>query len=391
MNRLSIFASLVLLLALSNACITSQTAARLKSGSLTSGSFTDTIPFELRNGLIVVRAHLNGREMGMDFIWGSGEYGSKLSKEGAAYLGLSAEAEEGNFGRDIVLVDSIRLGDATVEGLAFQLVTYPLRSPARCIAEGGVLGSNFLRHCNWIIDYDQQHIIFSSLEQPLQAKPAHRIPFRRLGPFGRPAVKVQLNGYGKQELIVDLGYIGGVYLNEKRVKKSANAARYQDGVYQRLIGGPAVDGLLLDGGQLQAGSWEHTFQELRAGAGVSKLGSKVWQHYRVGLDYAREELLLWPRSEGYTAPLAPVLGWLPHYDEDGGVSVGFIVEGSPAWEAGLRLDDKIEVIDRRAAPAVFNDYCTYLSELHQRFGTAERMSIKLKKMEQPVTLQANSQ
>ena len=384
-NKITVLIGLIALSMLA-ACTTSPTAKMMQRGQVATPTFRDTIPFEMRNDYIVVRAQLNDMPMAMDFVWAPGALHSTLSEESVTYLGLDSTVDRK---LDMIMAGKVAFGTVVFEDHAFEVTEYPVPAPARCIAQGGILGSNLLRHCNWIVDFDAKHIVFTDQEQFAAEPPAHRLSFQTHKVFGTPVIKAEVAGHGKQQLAVDLGYSGGLALSLSEAKRpgtkaydaiSAGILQPKDAIYQ--LYGPS---------SLRVEDWRADLPEVAGRAGQSRLGNQVWQHYKVGLNFQTEELWLWPREETYQAEPQPTLGWLPRYDEDGGLSVGYLVEGSPAWEAGLRIGDKISVVGRRAAPAVFNDYCTYLFTVYQRFGQADQVVLQLEKSEEPVRISLQSQ
>jgi hypothetical protein len=381
----NILLTLIVLLLLSNCA--SPTAKMMQRGQVATPTFRDTIPFELREDLIVVRAQVNGKPMTMDFVWAPGALHSKLSKEAISYLGLEQYAAEHD---GMVMVEQVTFGEVIFEDHAFEMTEYPLQSPARCVAEGGILGSNLLRNCNWIVDFDAQHILFMDKAQFESVAPEQKISFSPHKYTGTPLVKANITGYGKQEIAVDLGYSGALALPLQKVKNTAAGTRVYDEITQGILHPKADESYLLPSTDLQVGSWQSRTPSVLATSGEARMGNQIWQHYKVGLNFNTNELWLWPREGNYEPATAPSLGWLPKYDADGGLSVGYLLEGSPAWEAGLRAGDKVLVVDRRAAPAVFNDYCTYLFTVDERFGKAQQMMIQTDKMKQPVSISSQS-
>ncbi|NBC09759.1 MAG: hypothetical protein GVY26_21410 [Bacteroidetes bacterium] len=384
-NKITTLIGLIALSVLA-ACTTSPTAELMQRGQITTPAFRDTLPFEMRNDYIVVRAQLNGRPMAMDFVWAPGALHSTLSEESVSYLGLDSllDRETG-----MLLVDKVAFGEVVFEGHAFEVKDYPVPAPARCIAQGGILGSNLLRHCNWVVDFDAQQIVFMDKAQFATDPPAHRLPFKTHKVLGTPLIKAEVAGHGKQQLAVDLGYSGGLALSLEKAGQGGTVV--YDAIAAGILETQSAAYRLHAPSSLRAGDWQVDLPVVTARAGEARLGNQIWQHYKVGLNFQTEELWLWPREEAYQPQPQPLLGWLPRYDKDGGLSVGYLVEGSPAWEAGLRIGDKISVLGRRAAPAVFNDYCTYLFTVQQRFGQDDQIILQLEKSEQPVRISLQSQ
>ena len=91
-NKITVLIGLIALSMLA-ACTTSPTAKMMQRGQVATPTFRDTIPFEMRNDYIVVRAQLNDMPMAMDFVWAPGALHSTLSEESVAYFGLDSTVD----------------------------------------------------------------------------------------------------------------------------------------------------------------------------------------------------------------------------------------------------------------------------------------------------------
>lgn len=388
MNTLQylLLGALALIFGLS-ACTLSPTEQMLASGSV-APIHQDTLPFELRKGFIVVRAQLNGMDMPIDFIWDSGA-ASRLPGATLAYLGLSGEASQTG---DLLMLDSLKLGNTVFYDLAFERADYEGYSPPKCIAEGGVIGANLIRNANWLIDFEQQILVLSAKDAPLgPAGPTHRLPFSADKVTGEPKLKANVEGFSKARLLT--ACVGrGTGLNWPVSQRPANAVRAYDRQIKTVLRAGVDSSFLLPKAQAQLGSlkWEGTVNCRMEAEG--RVGNEIWQSYTLGLNYGREELLLWPRQgQAETPPALPALGWMPHFDPMGELTVGYVIEGSPAWEAGLRVGDVVDQIDRRAAPGWYNDFCTYLFGVEAQFAKSQQMVVKLRKQQAPAQLQLSPQ
>ncbi len=358
----------------------------IEAGAPKRVSEQDTIPFELRAGYIVVRARLNDKSMPLDFIWDSGAPVSRLSRATLSYLGRLELADA-----PVFQLDSVQLGRTVFQQPAFQSIGYEGYAAPKCIAEAGILGANFIQHCNWRIDFDQQHLILKPKSQPLgPGGAAYTLDFKST-PYGQPRLKWQVEGLGKADVVAAIGHEDGLHLQTRKIPANARRA-YDKGIRHRFAAG--VDTFfLIEGHTAKAGplKWQGTLS-VRPDQTASWVGNDLWAQYNIGLDYAANAIYLTPRSQ--PAPSAtplPALGWMPHFTPMSELSVGFLIEGSPAWEAGLRMGDTIEQIDRRAAPGWYNDFCTYLSEVETQFGQPSQMMVKRKGNAPPLQLRVNPQ
>jgi hypothetical protein len=124
----------------------------------------------------------------------------------------------------------------------------------------------------------------------------------------------------------------------------------------------------------------------------NQIGNALWAQYNLALNFKEANIQLSPRAEALTPDFSlPRLGWMPHFTPKSDLTVGFIVVGSPAWEAGLRMGDVIDQIDRRASPGWYNDYCAYLSSVQAQFAAPEQMQVFKNGSKQPISLSIKAQ
>ncbi|TXB62124.1 hypothetical protein [Phaeodactylibacter luteus] len=364
-----------------SSCAPSLAEKMLDSGQPAGAFMPDTLSFELRRGFIVVRAKANAGDMPLDFILDSGSPVTALSPSTLSYLGLTAPDD------GLQLLDSVRLGRALALNVAAEARTYPRYSPVKCIAEAGILGANFMRHFNWVFDFEKQELIVTPLQQvPGPAtEPAHRLPFRADRYSGLPVLKGQSGPTGKARFVIGLGQ--GLGLRLSAAAPPPGAVRVYDSQIRNPYAQAAEVGYHLPEAALSAGSLQWSGTASLSADGANAIGNEIWANYRVGLRFSTGELLLWEASSATALPPLPALGWLPLFDPMGGVTVGLVVEGSPAWQAGMRTGDAVLQVGRTAAPGLYNDFCTYFFGVEADYAARRSVLVKTAKMAAPVQLQ----
>ncbi|MCI4650290.1 PDZ domain-containing protein [Phaeodactylibacter sp.] len=348
--------------------------------------FRDTLPFEFREGFIVVRARLNDKSMPLDFIWDSGAAVSTISQATREYLGLPNSIQAGA----VTTLDAFHLSGITFPTVPVEIVNYDGYAAPKCIAEAGVIGANIIRHCNWHIDFDQQLLIFSDLATPTASTSAtHTLTFKTT-PYGQPEVKMTSAAMGKAKAVASIGHSGPVRISRKQLPDTGTMV-YDRAVVDRFASG--IDtAVVFENADLQVGGLN--FQgTLKVQSGrQNQIGNALWAHYNLTLNFEEATIQLSPRATAPTPAYAlPRLGWMPHFTPKSDLTVGFIVVGSPAWEAGLRMGDVIDQIDRRASPGWYNDYCAYLSSVQAQFGAPEQMQVFKNGSKQPISLSVKAQ
>lgn len=324
--------------------------------------------------------------MPLDFIWDSGAAVSTISQATREYLGLPNSIQAGA----VTTLDSFHLSDITFPSVPVEIVNYDGYAAPKCIAEAGVIGANIIRHCNWYIDFDQQLLIFSDLAQILPAPSAvHTLPFKPT-PYGQPELRIATAAMGKAKAIASIGQSGPVRISSKQLP-DAGTMIYDRAVVDRFASD--IDtAVVFENTGIQMGGLN--FQgTLKVQSGrQNQIGNALWAQYNLALNFKEATIQLSPRAEAPTPDFSlPKLGWMPHFTPKSDLTVGFIVVGSPAWEAGLRMGDVINQIDRRASPGWYNDYCAYLSSVQAQFGAPEQMQVFKNGSKQPILLSVKAQ
>lgn len=381
MIRTRLAFGLILLLSFFYACTPSSTQKIYQATPPSARVFQDTLPFELREGFIVVRARLNNKSIPLDFIWDSGAPVSTIAQATRQYLGLPKNITPGT----VVRLDSLRLGGATFSKVPVKVVDYEGYTAPKCIAEAGVIGANIVRHCNWYIDFDQQLIIFSDQTQQVRTDPAaHALSFKTTR-YGQPELKVKATTMGKHKVLASVGHSGSLRAKVKKLPATGLMA-YDRGILNRFA--TAVDTVAIfpdEPFSLGTLAWQSNLTVQRGEP--SQLGNDLWTRYNVAIDYDSEVIRLFSRVQAppSSAPL-PQLGWMPYFTPTSDLTVGFIIVGSPAWDAGLRMGDVIDQIDRRAAPGWYNDYCAYLEKVQTQFAEPRQMLVFKNGAKQPLAI-----
>lgn len=348
--------------------------------------FQDTLPFEFREGFIVVRARLNDKSMPLDFIWDSGAAVSTISQATREYLGLPNSIQAGA----VTTLDSFLLSGITFPSVPVEIVNYDGYAAPKCIAEAGVIGANIIRHCNWYIDFDQQLLIFSDLAQPtVTPQAAHTLAFKAT-PYGQPELKMTTAAMGKARAVASIGHNGPVRIRSKQLP-DAGTMIYDRAVVDRFASD--IDtAVVFENTDMQVGGLDFQGTLKVQSNRQNQIGNALWAQYNLALNFREATIQLSPRAAAPTPDFAlPQLGWMPHFTPKSDLTVGFIVVGSPAWEAGLRIGDVIDQIDRRASPGWYNDYCAYLSSVQAQFAAPERMQVFKNGSKQPISLSVKAQ
>jgi hypothetical protein len=331
-----------------------------------------TFPFTLVNNHVILRAVVEGKAVDLVLDTGMPMDGLMLYRTGpVAAMKLAyakgVQARIGGVGRDGGAVDAevasgltIDIGDLRLKD-ARAIVTPPI--PAMASYHDGVIGATVFNNFVVAIDYDARRI---TLHDPKTWKPAqeattvsftldHNAPILEVG---------VLNSEGRRTpatVVVDLGAGHPISLNLGAVEgliapAGAIRAIVGLGVGGRLpgrvgrIAGLEIGGLTLhdvvatfpDSEVQRPGG-----RKLRGG----NLGDGVLQRFNVAFDYRNHRLALTP-NKSFDRPFEWDMSglWLQP-DAQGALRVDFVVENSPAREAGVLVGDVVTRVNgREVAP-----------------------------------------
>ena len=183
---------------------------------------TEVIPFSYVKKLIVVEATANSQTR-RKFIFDTGAFQSKIEYRLSEQLKLKKEYSRVNGTAQgiskrihITSIDSIKLSSATYYEVGAGILHYSPDSYSQCVAESGIIGSNLIKLSNWKIDYKNQLLTLS--EKPIHPrKSAKTIPikFKTTYLSGVPLIDLNFEGQVIKDVIIDLGYNGGIMVPKK--------------------------------------------------------------------------------------------------------------------------------------------------------------------------------
>lgn len=356
----------------------------LAMGQVESAPAT-TVPIEIWQDLIVVRARVNGVEG--RYLWDNGFSTSALDASvrdkvalRAPAGGLPIVATDGNDQQVTMqggLADRIEVGGIRVAGTPFTHIDMRAMF-GQDMGFAGILGASFLRRFNWKFDFDRNEVAISA--QPFEVD-GQRLPFDtdaynlsgiELGFNGEMGAAMIDFGDNSDDVSVPMAALP-VFGQAPRSHTTGSAAvsvggRAQDQAMLRIqdfsyrIGG-------IDGARL------HRIKALLTeGERPMRIGNRFFRHYNLAMNYGSSQIVLSPRK----TPLAPMpdKGYGATLIAEGGkVLIGLLTK-NPNLQANpqLKLGDEIAEIDGR--PAASFDPGTLREYQIARLRAGEAMTIK---------------
>lgn len=367
---------LLFLFLLHAGCGVIKTARLMKQGEVRPATFTTVAPMTKRMGLMIINVRIRGKEY--DFLLDSGAP-NVINPELAATLGLGSKVKtkagdsQGNKDQlDIVVVDSLRIGDITFLNTAAAVADLHTVPELACLNVSGFIGTNLMRKAIWCIDDSAKAITITSDRQNLLIPPeAVKVDFVQ-DPAGTPHIDIGYNQRKQRYVAVDFGYSGALQMDRNVYEglitdgELGPTLRSTGSTSVGLYGGAKSDSLIETrvaritvGGSVL----ENKMVTVTAGKKDVLLGMKFFAHYRTVLDWNEKTVTLIPNGT-FKGSGNSGFGFTQRY-ADGQLLVGALVHGSTAEKKGLRLGDRIvqwNGTDR--SNVTRQDYCAMLDKAY---------------------------
>lgn len=370
----------------------------------TAGSVRATIPFELNNKHIVLKAKVN--EQPITFVLDTGDQVAIIDLDLARRmnLALSGEVRVGGAGAAVSTGAMVQNASFTIDGL--EGFSQPVRmalplgkvlSPRAGRDFEGIIGQEFIQQFVVEIDYQAQIIRLHDKDKFVYNGAGESVAIRLV--HGHPILEAEVTPAGstaplKGKFVFDIG--AGLAL-----------ALYSPFVAQNRLLGPDVKTIRSLGGagaggettgqigrvsQLKIGNYTikspiTLFSQDKAGAFASdqlagNIGARVANKFRLFLDYDRQRIIFEPNST-FAAPYDHAQSGMSVVAEGGDYRVfriRAVLDNSPASEAGLRKDDIITGVNNRAATEFT------LSKLNELFERPVPYKLTIQRGEQTLQL-----
>lgn len=154
--------SLLACLVLFSSCSIIKTVSLIKGGSVDNENFTETINFEDRAGLIIIKVLIKGKSY--DFVFDTGAPCAVFS-ELAQELGLKAEFDvtsidsEGNKAKaGFVEINNLKTGSLSFSNIGAAVIDLKQIPEIECLKIDGIIGANLMNKAKWQINYQNNTI-----------------------------------------------------------------------------------------------------------------------------------------------------------------------------------------------------------------------------------------
>ncbi|PSN17013.1 hypothetical protein C7271_19940 [filamentous cyanobacterium CCP5] len=312
-----------------------------------------SLPFDYRDGYILVPLRLNQMTDPALFLLDSGAWASIVDRRLASTLPLLPEVEL-NPQTAYSLIRTIHLGEARFSQMGAIVAPFSAADqPLSCLSPNGVMGASFLHHGTWQINYrDRTLTLASNLNQLSHWQTARSLPFTLH--HQTPVIPIELGNGVEIQAVVDTGWNGSVYLTHADARRSGNlslAVKQVMATQVETLRGMEIQQLAmaqapdLHVGGLPLGPMNIWVEQQPSAQSYSLLGSDVLEHFIVTLDWTGQRLFLKPISSLPShSPITENYGFqaLPRQQQ---LMITGLLTPSPIAQAGGRLGDQILAIN----------------------------------------------
>jgi predicted aspartyl protease len=302
-----------------------------------------TIPFELKEHLIVIKGKINGSRKYYDLILDTGGL-TFIDKEVVKELGLKTR---GNMAK----MDTLEMGEVSIPDI-FAFTTFPTeRFEKHGITIYGIIGSNLLERFKVSLDYRNQRVVISPDDVVTgESARGFRQKFTNHRVNNAPMIDCTINGNVAVKAMVDTGQPYSIvfpheYLDKLNVRNDPSLVPSK-GIMIKWPGTKTIDAYLgrldrFEQGDFKVDNLMCCFAELPPLLSVPLLGRDYLDKFLITIDYPNDEILFVPHEDAQFVENVSSFGMNLGRDESNTIVVEGLWTGGPADRAGIEVGDEI--------------------------------------------------
>lgn len=337
---------------LTNSCVNSKITSTLNSGNVVEKSYSVNIPYQIKNGLIIIEAELKGNKY--NFLLDTGAP-TVISRDLFNKLGLKIQGKQNvsDFNSNISTLDFALIENITIAGIHFQNIgtsVYDLEgNHFKCLNIEGIIGANLMKNTIWDFNFPKNTITIKDKEyyNQLDMKNMYKTKFF-IGYDKTPSIISKVDGNKVLNTIVDLGYNGGVNISNKVYEKlnpihSIQAkGMHNVGIYEEEIN-ETINLARIDEfsiGNMNLKNQTITFNDLSGNV----IGLDFFKNTHLILNWFDKEMLIDKSLNLDRTKNIKSFGYTLNF-KDNYLYISAIYNNSEASKKGLQVGDKIVMID----------------------------------------------
>jgi hypothetical protein len=340
----------------------------IQYGNTSEENFSESIPFTEETGLIILPVTIRGKNY--RFILDSGAPTSishEIQKELSFKKLFNKHIRDSEGHRKKVAyvnIDALELGDISFEKQTAFVGDFTSNPVIECLKIDGIIGSNTMRICNWIINSSERELSFFNSEIDTTGKNYFSSPFQIDHQYDI-LVDLRIGRSKVKNIKVDYGSNGSLSLPESAFSKLKEANILSN---THSVTGQSQTGFL---GEVRALDYEISyadsiylgnclFEDVKIKSkGKGLLGNQLLGDYVVSIDW-RNQQLYFEKNPDIIRSSATFGFSLGLNRSENYVYVQSVIEESTAYKKGIRPLMKVSQIDSIAFDNE-DSYCNYVN------------------------------
>jgi predicted aspartyl protease len=366
---------LTLFIALTSAGCSS-TKKLFLTGEAPQVEYTAQIPFTRTLKLIVVEVEMGGEPRRFMFDTGAPMVVSEeLAKEFDMKVVTTVNVGDSNGKerkQEFVRMPEFAIGSQTFGGFTAVVVDLDLSPVIACLDIDGIIGANVMCRAHWKIDYEDQVLYFSNVDEFIpEVDDATVIPFRTKASF-TPVVDLMIDSALVEDVTFDTGSASAVSISRDRVpnfKAISENAMVSYGYISSGIYGTTADTAHYFQAPVSIGesTVPNMLMSVQKNKGKALLGTSYFDDFDLVLNWKQKQAYLIPRSDSVDMTLRSLgLSFLKRDDQ---LIIGSVTLGKQADKAGLTFSDRVlEFNGIDCSTITPEQFCEIRSILDQKDG-----------------------
>lgn len=376
------------LAAITLSCTNLKVLKLMKQGEVEQKNFKVEVPFEIKLGLIIIPAKVNGKEY--DFILDTGAP-NVITTEAAQELKLvqtsrskatdsQGKKEEIGF----LTLESVEIGGINFKNTGTAVADFSASPTLSCFQSSGLIGSNLMRNAIWQFDFESNTIIIASSRDSLNIPPnATKISFET-AVSGTPKLDLLIGKLKDENVLLDLGSNGGytttdeMYTKLQHDKDLISAVKANGSASAGLFGSGSGHEYLIQVSSFSLDTLTFENQQITCKSADKKLlGTEFFQNFNLTIDWFTNEIFLVQNAESVNLAYNG-FGFATIFRENK-LMIDYLLDHESAKNAGLKLGDQLIKFDDFDVENISIDsYCELLPTIKSK-NKNESVSIEVRK------------
>lgn len=340
----------ILIIILIQGCSLSWTKA-IQHGSVDNHNVNEAVDIEVEQNLIIIPVIINGREYRFILDTGAPFSISKEIQESVGFdiisTGSIIDSDNNRQRIEWAKVDSIYIGNVLFKNQTAFIADFEANPVLNCLGIDGIVGSNLMRQCNWIIDQELKALSIFDISENIKPDKSIAIPFSTDHQYNI-FINIDIGPYVVKNVLVDYGSNGSIALSDEIFSTIANKdifpVRYiEKGTKQSgIIGAPTkFERIITCSDSVSLDNLDLKSVLFKTGETVS-IGNRLLSRFKVVLDWSNKYIYL---SDYNEVPNTGFAGFRLGYSFENGYYIQAVTEGSSAYKAGVRQNMKVLKLD----------------------------------------------